>query len=154
MHTDGFARLVEALDQIAAETDERLVLQIGSTPYVPKTAEWFAFATQREMEELTQQARIVVSHAGAGSILIALRYRKPLIVIPRRQEYGEHADDHQLELSEKLAATGALLMVRETANLAKKLDEASGFQPRVSDPTPLIAALQREVLATNGRNGG
>lgn len=146
MHTDGFSRLVEAMDLIAAEIEETVIIQVGSTPYGPEFAEWFTFTTQQEMESLVQEARIVVSHAGAGSILVALRHEKPLIVVPRLEEYGEHADDHQLELSEKLSSSGALLMVRDLSELEQKLDEASNFQPQINDPEPLIRALQGEVL--------
>ena len=103
MHTDGFGRLVEAMDQIAAQSGQEVVMQIGATLYRPSAARWFDFATQEEMDKLCERARIIVSHTGAGSILTAVRHHKPLIVVPRLKKYGEHIDDHQLELAQVLS---------------------------------------------------
>jgi beta-1,4-N-acetylglucosaminyltransferase len=81
-HTDGFDRLVKEMDRLAFQMEEEVVIQTGATKYAPRSARWFDYAPQSEMERLTREARVVVSHAGSGSILTALAYRKPLIVMP------------------------------------------------------------------------
>ncbi|KAI9671940.1 MAG: N-acetylglucosaminyldiphosphodolichol N-acetylglucosaminyltransferase catalytic subunit alg13 [Caeruleum heppii] len=48
---------------------------------------------------------VVVSHAGSGSILDALRIGVPLIVVPN----PELLDNHQVELAEELAAQGYVI---------------------------------------------
>jgi UDP-N-acetylglucosamine transferase subunit ALG13 len=150
MHTAGFLRLVEEMDRIAAGVDEAVVMQIGSTPYRPQAARWFSYATQEEMETLSHQARVIVSHAGAGSILTAVRFRKPLIVMPRRQKHGEVYDDHQLELAELLSQTGVLLVAHEPEELSAKLGVAANFSPRASSRSQLIDAV-REAIAALGQ---
>jgi UDP-N-acetylglucosamine transferase subunit ALG13 len=146
MHTDGFSRLVKEMDRFAAQADEEVVMQIGATPYRPRAARWFACTTQEEMDTLCEQARIIVSHAGAGSILTALRHNKPLIVVPRQQKYGEVIDDHQLELAEALSQAGALLVAYETGELSARLKATDGFTPRVPNRSRLVEAVRQAVL--------
>jgi beta-1,4-N-acetylglucosaminyltransferase len=146
-HTDGFARLVREMDRIAFQLDEEVVMQIGSTPYHPQAARWFEYATQREMEDLTRRARVIVSHAGSGSILTALAYRKPLIVMPRRQKYGEHLDDHQLEIAGALLEAGMLLVAYEVEELSDRLTQAANFVPAPSSRGRLLEAVSEATLA-------
>ena len=146
MHSDGFLRLVQAMDRIAGQIEEEVVMQIGSTPYQPRVAHWFAFTSQEEMNRLCEQARVIVSHAGAGSILTALRHHRALIVMPRRRRYAEHIDDHQLELADVLSSTGVLLVANNTDEFKAKLEEAAFFTPRAPQCSGLINALRRAVL--------
>jgi beta-1,4-N-acetylglucosaminyltransferase len=150
-HTDGFARLVKEMDRIAFQLEEEVVMQIGVTPYHPQAARWFEYATQREMEDLTHRARVIVSHAGSGSILTALAYRKPLIVMPRRKQYGEHLDDHQLEIAGVLAEAKMLLVAYETEDLCARLDEAATFVPAASSRGRLLEAVAEATVG--GRRG-
>jgi Fe-S oxidoreductase len=59
MHTDGFPRLVQAMDRIAAQANEDVVMQIGATLVEPRAARWFTFTTQEQMETLCEQARVI-----------------------------------------------------------------------------------------------
>jgi beta-1,4-N-acetylglucosaminyltransferase len=148
MHTDGFPRLIQEMDRIAALIDEEVVMQIGATAYHPTTARWFPFTTEAEMKMLCEQARVIVSHAGSGSILTALQYGKPLIVMPRLQKYAEHVDDHQLELAGALSQVGALLVASETADLWRHLRSIDSFSPKAltGNRSRLVTALRNIVL--------
>jgi beta-1,4-N-acetylglucosaminyltransferase len=150
MHTDGFPRLVKEMDRIAQQTSEEVVMQIGATQYKPAHAQWFTFGTQAEIDALSERADVIVSHAGAGSILTVLRYRKPMIVMPRLSKYGEHMDDHQLELAEALSQAGVLLMANDGPELLARLQQTRTFRPRVPDHTPLVHAVRQAVLAGEG----
>jgi beta-1,4-N-acetylglucosaminyltransferase len=143
MHTLGFPRLVRAMDELAATLDEDVVMQIGATPETPQHARAFAFATQAEMERWCVEARVIVSQAGAGSILTAQKARVPLILVPRLRQYGEHIDDHQLELARILQRTGCALLVENMKELAQALERARHFAPAASvHKGQLIGALQ------------
>lgn len=147
MHTDGFPRLVEALDHVAAASDEEVVVQIGATRGTPQVARWVRFLSQAQMESLVESARIVVSHAGAGSILQSLRHAKPLIVMPRLKCNGEHLDDHQSELALALAEAGMLLVIWDAQELAAALQEAAHFSPHIVRNGRLVAALRSALQA-------
>ena len=106
MHPQGFERLVCAADKMAALIEEPVTIQRGSTRFRPSYAKSFDFVNEGEMQEWLAQARVVVSHSGAGSILSALQAGKPLVAVPRLRRFAEVYDDHQLELAEALAGQG------------------------------------------------
>lgn len=167
-HTLGFERLVMAMDQAArepamldrtamnrtaGEAAEEVVIQLGATRYRPRCASWFTFADSAELERLTRAARVVVSHAGAGTILLTLRLGKPLVVMPRRKCYHEHGDDHQVELARALEQSGALLVAETVDQLPARLQEAATFRPAVCTEVPLPAALRAALIDLCGLCG-
>jgi beta-1,4-N-acetylglucosaminyltransferase len=102
-HYKGFDRLIKKMDEIAGNIDEKIVMQIGYTKYRPVNSEFFKFAEYSKIQKLNQKARIVVSHAGVGSILTALEQKTHLIIVPRLKKYCEVLDDHQLEIARELS---------------------------------------------------
>ena len=91
------------MDEVARKIHEPVIMQIGSASVNPVNAEWFRFADTNRVNELIASARVIVAHAGAGTIIGAFRYRKPLVVVPRRATHNEHIDDHQIDLAQALA---------------------------------------------------
>jgi len=116
MHLD-FARLVRKMDDIAAHTGERVVIQTGLAATVPTRAEHFAFKTREELAVLIAESRLVVTHAGIGSVIDALKAERPLIVVPRLKKFGEHNNDHQLDLAQAVERRGWGRMVLDVADL-------------------------------------
>ena len=116
---EPFDRLLEALD--GAGLDERLVVQHGESPVRPAGAECVDFLPFDELVEHMRTARVVVTHAGVGSILAALTNGKRPIVVPRLARYGDAVDDHQLELAERLGAEDLVTVVHEPDQLASML---------------------------------
>jgi len=92
-HHKGFERLVRAADELALEMQEQVVIQYGSSQYIPQHAVNFRWASSQEMERLTSAARIVITHAAAGSMISILLQKKPMVVVPRSSDYGESIDD-------------------------------------------------------------
>lgn len=146
-HHQGFNRLVQAMDELAAQVDEPIVIQRGSSTYEPQHAENFQFATGPHMAQLTGKARVVVSHAAAGAIIVALRQGKPLVVVPRLQRFNEVVDDHQLQLAAALANTGRAIAVHEpsAATLQAAIDKVT--QPRVENKgaAQLVQTLRQQL---------
>lgn len=113
----GFPRLIKEIDEIAKNINEEIIMQIGETIYEPKNAKFFRFASREEMKKLYKNSRIVVSHAGVGSILSAIENKKPIIVVPRMKEYGEIIDDHQFEITKELEKEGTIVAIYDTNEL-------------------------------------
>jgi UDP-N-acetylglucosamine transferase subunit ALG13 len=100
-HYLGFERLIKKMDEISAEIDEEVIAQIGSTNYQPKNMTYFSFIQdEKKLLELYKDARMIVTHAGAGTLLTISNYEKPVVIVPRLKKFNEHIDDHQLELTE------------------------------------------------------
>lgn len=98
-HDQGFNRLVTAMDQLAETLDEPVKIQRGSSTYQPTHAEEFRYVTSDEIEQLYDEARVVVSHAAAGSIILGFHKKRPLVIVPRQAIFDEHIDDHQMQLA-------------------------------------------------------
>lgn len=92
----AFDRLVGAIDDWAADQSEEVVAQVGPSQLHIKHLKAQPFVSASEMEVLFSRARIIVAHAGMGSILSALKHRKPIIIVPRKASMGEHRNEHQL----------------------------------------------------------
>lgn len=128
-HTQGFERLVKAVDELAGsgKIKEKVIMQIGNTKYEPKHCEWFRFECFKKIIELNNTARLVITHAGAGCILTALRFGKPLIIMPRRKKFGEHTDDHQADIAEALDKNGTAIAIHDASCLEQAIHDASGL---------------------------
>ena len=81
-----FPRLIRKLDQIAQATGERTIIQIGLGRTYPKHCAYFDFKPRHEIMQLQRDARLIVCHAGIGSVLDALEARRPFIVVPALPE--------------------------------------------------------------------
>lgn len=133
-HYQGFDRLIKKMDEIAGKSDEKVVMQIGHTEYKPVNAEYFDFVDDfGKIEELNRDARVVVSHAGAGSILTALKLGTPVIVVPRLKKYNEHMDDHQLEIAEAMSSTKGVVAVNDVQEIEQHLKNNLILDPVLKD---------------------
>lgn len=120
-HTEGFERLVRWMDDIASELDQEVLIQLGHTSVKPEHAEWFKFKDIEEIIDITETADVVVGHGGAGTILTTLEAGTPIICVPRLEEHGEIYDDHQFELTQKLADKGTLAVATSKSELQQLL---------------------------------
>jgi UDP-N-acetylglucosamine transferase subunit ALG13 len=116
-----FDRLLRAVADLTI--DEELIIQHGhSSPIGPQSAELVDFLSFDAMVETIRRARVVLTHAGVGSIMVALAQEKRPVVVPRRKAFHEAVDDHQLELGRRFAAAGIVTFVESPDDLADVLD--------------------------------
>ena len=138
-----FERLVRALEALPGD---ELFAQHG--PVAPRgRGDGTTLHAIPELIETMERADVVVCHAGAGSILCALRTGHTPVVVPRLQRYGETVDDHQVEFARALAREGKVIAVSDLDLLAETVaaapprqrpDEKGGGEP--------IQTAVREVL--------
>lgn len=95
-----FNRLLKAVDeQIAAgKINEDVFAQIGASDYKPLNYPFKDFLNRDEFGAFMDKADIVITHGGTGAIIGAVKKGKKVIAVPRLAKYGEHVDDHQLQL--------------------------------------------------------
>lgn len=151
-HPQGFERLVRAADELAASLDERVVIQYGASGYIPQRAEGFRFTAGQEMERLTAEARLVVTHAAAGAIILALQQGKPLVLVPRLKRYREHLDDHQTQLARALHDQRRAIAVFDpsAAALAQAVRQIGEIASAPADASGLVDALRVRLAAWEG----
>lgn len=108
-----FTRLIDAMDEIAGRLDEEIIAQTG-----PGEGNWSNLDCRKNLEpeefgKLFSAARVIVAHAGIGTILSARSRRKPLILLPRRFSFGEHRNDHQMATAGQVKSPPRHLYCRE-----------------------------------------
>ena len=108
-----FDRLLRALDGV----EEELVVQGGASTHRPAGAEWLGFMPAPQIVGHVRRARVVVSHAGVGSVLTVVGEGKRPVVVPRLQRHGEAVDDHQLPFARRAAEAGLLTLVEDVSTL-------------------------------------
>jgi UDP-N-acetylglucosamine transferase subunit ALG13 len=118
-HEAPFDRMLEAVYSL--DLDEELVVQHGPSRLESDRARSFDYLSFDETVAYVREARAVVTHAGVGSVMVALANGKRPIVMARLHEFGEHVDDHQLELARRLTDIGLVTVVADGAELEQAL---------------------------------
>ena len=93
-----------------------------------------------------KQAEFVICHGGVGSIFTALRLRKKVLVVPRLEKYGEHINDHQLEICEQLEKEGYILYLKQDNDfdkLVRKVKKRNAKMYRVDHS--FLDKLRKEI---------
>lgn len=91
-----FDRLVHTVDQWARRLQrEDVFAQVGKSSNPPDYIQWKRFLSPPDFQSKAREAQVIIAHAGMGSILTALEFGKPIVVMPRRAHLGEHRNDHQ-----------------------------------------------------------
>jgi len=114
-----FDRLVEAGDRLAEEVDRSVFIQYGYSNHKLKYATGVDFLDRLEHEEMAAKAEVIIGHAGSGTIILASQLNKPLVLMPRRKCYGEHVDDHQLQLARAFASLGRAAVVEDAPSVLR-----------------------------------
>ena len=120
---DRFDRLMTAVS--ALERTERLLVQTGASDIRPSGATCLDFLPYDELAEYVRTARVVVTHAGVGTVLTALIAGKRPIVVPRLRRLGEAVDDHQLAFARRLAGAGLVTLVEDVSELGAAVAAAA-----------------------------
>ena len=153
-----FYRLIGKIDEIAGELKEEVIAQIGYIDNPPRHIKWFQYLNFMEILEYFKQASMIIGHGGVGTVINAVTYGKPLILVPRSSGQGEHIDDHQVELARELKNMEGLFVVEDIDNLratilkVRSLIEAKEVEPRFSpERARLLSFIGEYVAREKGR---
>jgi UDP-N-acetylglucosamine transferase subunit ALG13 len=151
---EPFDRLVRAVDAWAATSTIPVFGQLGALrppSYRPAHMDWAEFIPADLYEMKHAACRVMVAHAGMGSIISAQTAMKPLLILPRRAALGEHRNEHQLATAEKFAGRPGIHVAStedEVAPLLEHLAHARGLQAEAlaAEASPeLIGAIRRFI---------
>ena len=98
-----FNRLLKSVDDLVenGKITEPVFAQIGYSDYNPRFYEFTKFLDRDEFLRYEKNADIVITHGGTGAIIGAVKLGKKVIAIPRLAKYGEHVDNHQIQIIEQ-----------------------------------------------------
>lgn len=152
-----FDRLVRAVDSWAGSRGRTDVFgQIadpGPGGYRPTHFPFTAHVAPAEFERRCRDASLIVAHAGMGSLITAMTFGKPIVVMPRQGRLGEHRNDHQCATAERLGDRPGVFVAQDEGALEAVLD-AAGAGPAVGGDgslrpfadDSLIAAVRAAIL--------
>lgn len=118
-----FDRLIQKMDEIAPRLKEEVIIQTGSSKYIPKNVKYFNYLPYHEVLSYFKKAKLVIGHCGSGTIINSLAFGTPLIVVPRRAKFAEIVDDHQIELAQIFERMGIINVVYDIEELEDKIKE-------------------------------
>jgi UDP-N-acetylglucosamine transferase subunit ALG13 len=129
-HEQPFDRLIKEVDKLVGKGKLKdVIVQTGYSNYQPKNIKTaFKFIEFQKMNNFFRKAKIVITHAGIGSTLLAIRYGKPTIVVPRYKEFGEHLTHHQLDVTRELEREGKIIAVYDIRDLENAIDKAKNWK--------------------------
>lgn len=129
-----FDRLIQCVDEWAAEHNIPAHAQIATGQYTPQHASWDRFMTTDDFNAHLQQATLIISHAGMGNIITALENSKPIIVMNRQHKLGEHRNDHQADGLEWMGKLDGVYTASNCTAMQQLLNNYSELQGSQQQP--------------------
>lgn len=142
-HEQPFDRLMRAIDSLVDDDGEvhglAVFCQYGYSTYVPRVAS-SAMLNASEFHEHMNNATVIVSHGGPGSIMPGLNGGHRMVLVPRQRRFGEHVDDHQVAFCQRIGAAYRIPVVEDIADLDPAILTASNAPERLTEGDDRITA--------------
>ena len=87
---------------------------------------------------------LIITHAGTGVIVNGVKKGKKVIAIPRLSKYGEHVDNHQIQLIKEFSELNFIEPVYEIDKLDEALDKTQNkkYKRYVSNTEKIINSIE------------
>ncbi len=145
-----FTRLLEAIQkQIDKKViKEKVIVQAGVTcNFKSKDMEIFDLIPMDKFDEYIKKCDVLITHGGVGSIITGLKHKKKVIAAARLKEYGEHQNNHQLQIVENFAKAGYIIPLNSFDNLGDIIKNINSFKPKnyKSNTDKFIKLIENEI---------
>lgn len=145
-----FDRMVRVIDAWVSESGRNDVFaQIGCNGEAPSAMPFARILNPREFKERFMAAKVIIGHAGMGTILSALHHGKPILVMPKKASLGEHRNEHQMATAQHLMRMGKINVAFDELQLRKKLEIIDDLIPKASilpvASGPLVGEIHRFI---------
>lgn len=127
-----FERLLKAIDKQIKKGNikDKVVVQSGFTKYESDNMEIFDLIPMKTFDKLIDEADLIITHGGVGSILSAIRKNKKVIAISRLSKYKEHTNDHQKQIVDEFVSKGYILTCKDLNKIDETIKEIKKFKPQ------------------------
>jgi UDP-N-acetylglucosamine transferase subunit ALG13 len=152
-HQQPFPRALDLIEPLARQ-GRQFIVQHGSTAPRLETpnVSWVELMPFEELVSIMARTDSVICHAGIGTIMTSLQAGHTPVVIPRQAQYGEHVDDHQMDIATRFAERGLIRCATSETDLTQLLtsrDEGND-RPIGRGSTVLRSAVSDAVAARCG----
>lgn len=144
-----FNRLLKAVDELvcAGKIDGEIFAQTGYSDYKPENYAFKPFVDRDEFKNYTDKCDIFITHGGTGAIIGAVKKEKKVIAVARLAKYGEHVDDHQLQILEQFKELGLIYSCDDCEELEEALEyvKTHDFKKYESNTQTIIDDIERFI---------
>lgn len=144
-----FNRLLKEVDKLIEEgiLKDEVFAQIGYSDYKPTNFDFKDFLDKDDFTFMLQKANLVITHGGTGAIIGAVKKGKKVIVVPRLSKYGEHVDDHQIQLIKEFEGMGIIEPCYDIEDLPKAYNICIGkkYNPYESNTNTIINSIEEFI---------
>ena len=144
-----FNRLLEKIDILIDKKviKDSVFAQIGVSDYKPRNYQYVDFMTQEEFAKKMDECSTVITHAGTGVIVNAVKKEKKVIAAPRLAKYKEHVDDHQIQLVKEFDELNFIEPVYEIEDLEKAIINSRNktYNKYISNTDTIISSIEEFI---------
>ena len=129
---NSFHRLLEEIQKNidSGNIKEEVIVQKGYTKFESDKMTLYNQLPLDEIEKLIENANLVITHGGVGSIINSIQKGKKVIAIPRLKKYNEHVNDHQLDIVKSFNEIGYIIGLNDVNELEEALKNVQNFEPK------------------------
>lgn len=146
-----FNRLLKAVDDLveSGTITEEVFAQSGYSDYRPRNYKYKQFLDREEFDAIEGQADVIITHGGTGAIIGAIKKGKKVIAVPRLANYGEHVDDHQLQLIEQFTTQNLVCGIENCDDLGEALCYVNAhiFDAYESNTEMIIQSIEKYIAS-------
>lgn len=146
-----FFRLLKAIDDAIDKKviQDKVIVQAGYNVgrYETKNMEMFDLIDREKFSKLVDECDFLITHGGEGSILNGVKLGKKIIACPRLAKYGEHLNDHQLQIVGEFSRLGYILPFNDGDDLGEVIEKLKTFKPKkfVSNTENFIKIIKNYI---------
>ena len=144
-----FNRLLIEIDRLVEEgkITEEVFAQTGYSDYEPQNYKYKNFLDRDEFSAVMSKCDKVITHGGTGAIIGAVKKGKKVIAVPRLSKYGEHVDNHQLQIINQFNEENLIIGIDEIVNLDKGLQllDKKEFKKYKSNTKLIMDSIQEFI---------
>lgn len=128
---NNFHRLLEEIEKNIEDgtIGEEVIVQAGYTKFQSNKMKIFDLISKEKLEKFQDEADLIITHGGVGSIITSIRKGKKVIAVPRLHEYGEHVNNHQIEIVKNFDNQGYIIGIEKVEDLKQAVLKSKEFKP-------------------------
>lgn len=133
---NSFHRLLEEIEQNIKDgtIKEEVIVQAGYTKFESDKMKIIDLMSKEQLDKFQDEADLIITHGGVGSIISSIEKRKKVIAVPRMHEYGEHVNNHQKEIVKDFNDKGYIIGIEKVENLKQAIIKSREFEPKKYKP--------------------
>ena len=133
---NSFHRLLEEIEENIKDgtIKEEVIVQAGYTKFQTHRMRIIDLMSKEQLEKFQDEADLIITHGGVGSIISSIEKEKKVIAVPRMHEYGEHVNNHQKEIVKDFNDKGYIIGIEKVEDLKQAIIKSNGFEPKKYQP--------------------